>query len=157
MTLKGVPNGTLKSWNIMKMKNQGPGVPRGGLGYNLWKNIKKTWFEDTLQPWKFEYRYRGASKITIQFPTGPEKCTKKTSKMVPLGHLLVHWAPTCFQMPLFSSLRGSLNFDAFLQGFRFALLLQNDTILGPPPLSFWTPFWHLLRVGTPKSLNAQKS
>ena len=79
------PKNPPKSSKILKSPPQG--ALRQGSGCNLRKHIKKTWFCDTLEPWKLEYCTRGVSIFTI--PTEPEKGLKNTSKSLPFGSLFV--------------------------------------------------------------------
>ena len=97
-------------------------------------------FQDGFEQLKnlvfFRYRARPILRVFL----GPPAIPKIHPKWSLWATFWVHWAPKCFQMPFFSSLRGSLNFDAFLEGFWLSLLLHNCIILGPPPRSLWDPF-----------------
>ena len=62
MILKGVPRETLKSEKIIKNKAQ---VSLGVVLGSLKNNIKKMWFHDIPQPWKFDSRSREVAKITV--------------------------------------------------------------------------------------------
>ena len=76
----------------------------------------------------------------------PEKCIKKTSKMLPFGYL---WGPLGVKMPLLGLSGGSLKNRVFWEGSRCSLWLQNDSQNRLTKVTFCPVCWYLVRIGTP--------
>ena len=76
--------------------------------------------------------------------------------MIPFGHLLGPLGAKIRPDVTFGPFWENLKFNVFLERSQYSLLFQNWFILDPIPLSLLDPFWHLFRVGTPKSLDTLK-